>query len=152
MDDEDCSFGESVAAEYDESDDTMFDPSVIQFRPAPVPADCPNGGGPSAPQLATVDLALMPDDPGLGPAEEAPATKPPVTVTIERADLPAVEAVLLKAKASELSDLRRAQTQLAVYGDRRSGMEGEPAAIEARLEILSDLLHQIEKQRSRDGD
>ncbi len=75
-------------------------------------------------------------------------SKPVVTLTIERANLAAVEGLLLKAKASELSDLRRAQTQLAVYGDRRSGMEGEPAAIEARLEILSDLLGQIEQQRS----
>lgn len=71
----------------------------------------------------------------------------PVTLAIERADLVAVEGLLLKAKAGELSELRRVQTQLSVYGDRRSGMEGEPAAIATRLEILSDLLRQIEKQR-----
>ena len=73
--------------------------------------------------------------------------KKPVTLTIEPENLAAVEGLLLKAKASELSELRRVQTQLSVYGDRRSGMEGEPAAIAARLEILSDLLRQIEKQR-----
>ena len=74
-------------------------------------------------------------------------TKPPLTLTIETDDLAAVEGLLLKARAGELSELRRVQTQLSVYGDRRSGMEGEPAAITARLEILSDLLRQIEQQR-----
>jgi hypothetical protein len=74
-------------------------------------------------------------------------TKPPVTLTIVRDELAAVEGLLLKAKASELSELRRVQTQLSVYGDRRSGMEGEPAAIALRLEILSELLRQIEEQR-----
>ena len=73
--------------------------------------------------------------------------KKPVTLTIEPDDLAAVEGLLLKAKASELSELRRVQTQLSVYGDRRSGMEGEPAAIATRLEILSDLLRQIKEQR-----
>ena len=73
--------------------------------------------------------------------------KKPVTLTIGTDDLAAVEGLLLKARAGELSELRRVQTQLSVYGDRRSGMEGEPAAITARLEILSDLLRQIEQQR-----
>lgn len=73
--------------------------------------------------------------------------KPPVTLTIEPDNLAAVEGLLLKAKASELSELRRIQTQLSVYGDRRSGLEGEPAAIAIRLEILSDLLRQLEEQR-----
>ena len=73
--------------------------------------------------------------------------KKPVTLTIDRENVATVEGLLLKAKASELSELRRVQTQLSVYGDRRSGMEGEPAAIAARLEILSDLLRQIEEQR-----
>ena len=72
---------------------------------------------------------------------------PPVTLTIAPEDVAAVEGLLLKAKAGELSELRRVQTQLSVYGDRRSGMEGEPAAIVIRLEILSDLLRQIEEQR-----
>jgi hypothetical protein len=71
----------------------------------------------------------------------------PITLIIQPKDLAVLERLLLKAKAGELSDLRRAQTQLSVYGDRRAGMEGEPAAIAARLEILSELLHQIEKQR-----
>jgi len=73
--------------------------------------------------------------------------KKTVMLSIATEDVPAVEGLLLKAKASELSELRRVQTQLSVYGDRRSGMEGEPAAIANRLEILSDLLGQIEKQR-----
>jgi hypothetical protein len=73
--------------------------------------------------------------------------KPPVTLTIEPDNLAAVEGLLLKAKASELSELRRVQTQLSVYGDRRSGMEGEAAAIATRLEILSDMLRQLEEQR-----
>jgi len=71
----------------------------------------------------------------------------PVTLAIDQQNVTIVEGLLLKAKASELSELRRVQTQLSVYGDRRSGMEGEPAAIAARLEILSDLLGQIEEQR-----
>ena len=73
-------------------------------------------------------------------------SKPPVILTIERSNLAAVEGILLKAKAGELSDLRRAQTQLSVYADRRISMEGEPATIEARLAILSDLLDQIEQR------
>jgi len=79
-------------------------------------------------------------------------SKPPLTLMIDRSDLAAVEGILLKAKAGELADLRRAQTQLSVYGDRRGSMEGEPASIEARLEILSDLLDQIERQRGEGGD
>jgi hypothetical protein len=71
----------------------------------------------------------------------------PVTLNIEREALATVESILLKAKAGELSELRRVQTQLSVYGDRRSGMEGQPAAISARLEVLSDLLRQIDEQR-----
>ena len=78
---------------------------------------------------------------------EDPRPSKPVTLTIAPDALGAVEGLLLKAKASELSELRRVQTQLSVYGDRRSGMEGEPAAIAARLEILADLLRQIEEQR-----
>ncbi len=78
-------------------------------------------------------------------------SKPPLTLTIERSNLAAVEGILLKAKAGELSDLRRAQTQLSVYADRRGSMAGEPATIEARLAILSDLLDQIEQQRA-DGE
>jgi hypothetical protein len=72
--------------------------------------------------------------------------KPPMTLTIDPGKVAAVEGILLKARASELSELRRVQTQLSVYGDRRSGMEGEPAAIAVRLEVLSDLLRQIEEQ------
>ena len=71
----------------------------------------------------------------------------PVILSVERDKLAAVEGLLLKAKASEQSELGRVRTQLSVYGDRRSGMEGEPAAIESRLEILAELLEQIEAQR-----
>ena len=79
-------------------------------------------------------------------------TKPPLILTIERSTLATVEGILLKAKAGELSDLRRAQTQLSVYGERRGSMEGEPVTIEARLTVLSDLLDQIERQRGEDDD
>ena len=51
--------------------------------------------------------------------------KPPVTLAIDADKIEAVEGLLLKAKAA-----------------------AEPAAIAARLEILSDLLRQIEEQRS----
>ena len=73
--------------------------------------------------------------------------KYPATLTIEPDDFAVVEGLLLKAKASELSELRGVQTQLSVYGERRSGMEGEPPALTTRLEILSDLLRQVEEQR-----
>jgi hypothetical protein len=76
-----------------------------------------------------------------------PGSSRTLTLTIESDRLAVVEGLLLKARASELSELRRVQTQLSVYGDRRSGMESEPAAISSRLEILSDLLRQIEEQR-----
>jgi hypothetical protein len=70
-----------------------------------------------------------------------------VTVTIERQHIAAVEGILLRAKAAELAELRRLQTQLSVYGERRASLAGEPAAIATRLEILTDLLRQIEAQR-----
>ncbi len=71
----------------------------------------------------------------------------PIRLSIKQEDLLALEGMLLKWRAGELSDLRRVQTQLTAYGDRRASMEGEPAAIEARLELLTDLLSQLEKQR-----
>ena len=52
-------------------------------------------------------------------------------------------ALLLKARATELSELRRFQTQLSVYGDRRANMESEPAAIEARIAVLTRLIDQM---------
>src|SRR3954454_16587605 len=57
----------------------------------------------------------------------------PITLTIEPDDVAIVRRLLLKMQAGELADLRRAQTQLSVYGDRRASMAGEPGAIEARL-------------------
>ncbi len=68
---------------------------------------------------------------------------PPITLTIEPEDVPVVRQLLLKMRATELSDLRRIETQLSVYGDRRVNMEPEPAAIAARLQVLSDLLAQL---------
>jgi hypothetical protein len=76
---------------------------------------------------------------------------PPITLTIERERIALVRRLLLKMRAEELSDLRRIETQLSVYGDRRANMETEPAAITARIEMLSDLLAQIEAQAT-DGD
>jgi hypothetical protein len=71
---------------------------------------------------------------------------PSITLTIDSANVPVVRRLLLKMKAAELSELRRAQTQLSVYGERRSSMDGEPAAIALRLEVLAGLLAQIESQ------
>lgn len=68
----------------------------------------------------------------------------PITLTIDADDIPIVRGLLLKTRAAELSELRRVQTQLSVYGDRRASMDGEPAAISARIEILSDLLGQLD--------
>jgi hypothetical protein len=76
---------------------------------------------------------------------------PPITLTIERERIAIVRRLLLKMRAEELSDLRRIETQLSVYGDRRANMEAEPAAITARIEMLSDLLAQIDAQ-ARDRD
>ena len=71
---------------------------------------------------------------------------PPITLTIERERIALVRRLLLKLRAEELSDLRRIETQLSVYGDRRANMEAEPAAITARIELLLDLLAQIDAQ------
>jgi len=71
----------------------------------------------------------------------------PITLAVDRDSVVEVERLLLKMKASELSDLRRVQTQLSVYGDRRASMDGEPAAIQARIDILEDLLGQVGRQR-----
>jgi hypothetical protein len=72
---------------------------------------------------------------------------PPITLTIDEDDIATLRGILLKMRAAELSDLRRAQTQLSVYGDRRASMEGEPAAVTARIELLTELLTQIEQQK-----
>jgi hypothetical protein len=72
-----------------------------------------------------------------------------ITLDIEDADISVARRLLLKVQASELSDLRRAQTQLSVYGERRASMDGEPAAIEARLALLRNLIGQIEAQVDR---
>src|SRR3954465_3558982 len=74
------------------------------------------------------------------------ASMPSITLTIEGARIALVRRLLLKMRAGELSDLRRIETQLSVYGDRRVNMETEPAAITARIEMLSDLLAQIDAQ------
>ena len=68
-----------------------------------------------------------------------------LTVAPEKFDL--AYTLLARFKASELSDLRRSQTQLSVYGDRRVSLAGEPAAIQARMELLEDLLTQLKAQR-----
>jgi hypothetical protein len=68
----------------------------------------------------------------------------PITLTIDADSVPIVRGLLLKTRAAELSELRRVQTQLSVYGDRRASMDGEPAAISAKIEILTDLLGQLD--------
>jgi hypothetical protein len=70
-----------------------------------------------------------------------------ITLTIEPDDIATVRGLLLKTRAAELSELRRIQTQLSVYGDRGASMEGEPAAISARIEVLTELLGQLDAQR-----
>jgi hypothetical protein len=70
----------------------------------------------------------------------------PVTLTIDATDVAIVRGLLLKTRAAELSELRRVQTQLSVYGDRRGSMDGEPVAISNRIEILTDLLGQLDAQ------
>jgi hypothetical protein len=72
------------------------------------------------------------------------APMPPITLTLEQDAVPTVRRLLLKMRAGELSDLRRIETQLSVYGDRRANMETEPAAIAARIEVLSDLIAQLD--------
>ena len=69
-----------------------------------------------------------------------------ISLSIDDADVTVARRLLLKVQASELSDLRRAQTQLSVYGDRRASMDGEPAAIEVRLALLTNLIAQIDAQ------
>jgi len=71
---------------------------------------------------------------------------PPITLTIEPERVAVLRRLLLKMRAGELSDLRRIETQISVYGDRRINMESEPAAITARIEVLTDLLAQIDAQ------
>ena len=67
----------------------------------------------------------------------------PIHLTVDRDDVVILQGLLLKARATELSELRRLQTQLSVYGDRRANMESEPAAIEARIAVLTRLLDQM---------
>ncbi len=67
-----------------------------------------------------------------------------ITLTIRPDDVAIIRGLFLKTRAAELSELRRVQTQLSVYGDRRASMAGEPAAISARIEILTDLLGQLD--------
>jgi hypothetical protein len=68
----------------------------------------------------------------------------PITLTIDPDQVPVVRRLLLKMRAGELSDLRRIETQLSVYGERRANMETEPAAINARIAVLTDLLAQLD--------
>ena len=67
----------------------------------------------------------------------------PTHLTVDADDVAILQGLLLKAKATELSELRRLQTQLSVYGDRRASMADEPAAIEARIAVLTRLLDQM---------
>jgi hypothetical protein len=67
----------------------------------------------------------------------------PIRLTVDGDEVVILQGLLLKARATELAELRRLQTQLSVYGDRRANMESEPAAIEARIRLLTRLLDQI---------
>ena len=72
-----------------------------------------------------------------------------ITLTISASSAVLARGLLAKMRASELSDLRRAQTQLSVYGDRRANMSSEPAAIQARLDLLDDLIRQVDARSAR---
>lgn len=76
-------------------------------------------------------------------------TSDTITLTISASGVVLARGLLAKMRATELSDLRRAQTQLSVYGDRRANMSSEPAAIQARLDLLDDLIRQVDTQSSR---
>ena len=76
---------------------------------------------------------------------------PSITLTIKPERIALVRRLLLKLRAEELSDLRRIETQLSVYGDRRANMETEPAAITARIETLTDLLTQLDARDDEPG-
>jgi hypothetical protein len=75
--------------------------------------------------------------------KKEPEDMEPIHLTIDRDDVDILQGLLLKARATELSELRRLQTQLSVYGDRRANMQSEPAAIEARIAVLTRLLDQV---------
>ena len=67
----------------------------------------------------------------------------PIHLRVDHDDVVILQGLLLKARATELSELRRLQTQLSVYGDRRANMQSEPAAIETRIAVLTRLLDQV---------
>ena len=67
----------------------------------------------------------------------------PIRLSVDGDDLAILHGLLLKARATELAELRRLQTQLSVYGDRRANMRSEPAAIEVRIGVLTRLLDQM---------
>lgn len=69
-----------------------------------------------------------------------------ITLSLPASGATLARGLLSKMKATELSDLRRAQTQLSVYGDRRANMSSEPAAIQARIDLLEDLIRQVDAQ------
>ena len=75
--------------------------------------------------------------------QKEPEHMEPIHLTVDRDDVVILQGLLLKARATELSELRRLQTQLSVYGDRRANMESEPAAIEARIAVLTRLIDQM---------
>jgi len=72
-----------------------------------------------------------------------PEPMEPIRLTVDGEDVVILQGLLLKARATELAELRRYQTQLSVYGDRRANMESEPAAIEGRIGVLTRLLDQL---------
>lgn len=67
----------------------------------------------------------------------------PIHLTVDGDDVLVLQGLLLKARATELAELRRVQTQLSVYGDRRANMASEPAAIGARIAVLTRLIDQL---------
>lgn len=80
---------------------------------------------------------------------ESPTVGPMKTITITLTDgeLPALERLLIKLKASELSELRSAQTQLSVYGDRRATLTSVPGTAQGNIDLLEGVIGQLREQR-----
>jgi hypothetical protein len=74
-----------------------------------------------------------------------------VDLTLSDAELDALEQALLKARASELSEVRRRDVRLtAGYGDptNRDVMGDEAAAAQLRYDVISSLLDVIRAARA----
>lgn len=67
-----------------------------------------------------------------------------IDIRLKDADARELRAILLKARASELSDMRRNQVQLTVYQDRRAGLSDTINQESKRIAFLDSLLEGFE--------